>query len=265
MYNREFNIIDSELKAYTLGLWFADGCIIDSGSIQITLKDDDDIIDKIANEFPFFNINTNGNALVLRKQDTLLAEDFKLHGALPRKSYENRELLNVPKIKEELIHHFIRGFFDGDGSVFIQKVNNIKLEIGCAGFNFISQILKILYDNGIFLYMRCDPPLEINVRKQNYYIIYSSSYVISKKFAEFIYKDATIFMNRKRILLEKELISRNAKERLSCQHCSSINTTYVGFRNKKVRIYCKDCDTRSSQTAPNYSNIISGEDELLES
>ena len=35
------------------------------------------------------------------------------HGLRPRKSYEG---MNVPKVPKEFVKHFVRGFFDGDGS-----------------------------------------------------------------------------------------------------------------------------------------------------
>ncbi len=264
-YNQEFNTIDNPDKAYVLGLWFADGGIFEN-SIQITLHEQDlGLINQIQEKFPFFNIHTNGNAKVLRKQNPELANHFIKQGALSRKSYENKNNIRLPNLSKELMSHFIRGFFDGDGSVYIQKINNIKVEIGCAGFYFIAQMLKEFYDNGINMFMQCKFPNDSNCRKQDYYVIYTSSFTESKKFSNYIYdNDSTLFMKRKRDKLEVELIPRNSKDRLVCGNCNSTNTTYIGFRNNKTRIYCKDCNIRSTQTAPYSSNIISGGDELLE-
>lgn len=42
--------------------------------------------------------------------------DLCKHGCVPNKSL----ILTFPRtIPDNLIHHFIRGYFDGDGSVFI--------------------------------------------------------------------------------------------------------------------------------------------------
>jgi intein-encoded DNA endonuclease-like protein len=40
------------------------------------------------------------------------------NGVYFRKSTENKELLEFPNIEEHLKSHFIRGYFDGDGSVY---------------------------------------------------------------------------------------------------------------------------------------------------
>ena len=63
-YNREFKIIDTEEKAYFLGLMYADGSISKARrrnstyvkhQVQISLIDED-LIRDLHNLFPFFNI-----------------------------------------------------------------------------------------------------------------------------------------------------------------------------------------------------------------
>ena len=43
-------------------------------------------------------------------------------GCIPNKTFK----LKFPKIRKDLIPHFVRGYFDGDGSVFIKKSKRIK-------------------------------------------------------------------------------------------------------------------------------------------
>ena len=83
----------------------------------------------------------------------------------------------------------------------------------------------------------------------DFYKLYTSSYIVSKQFADFIYKDATIYMKRKFDLLNIE-IEYNKKERIQCPICNSYNTLYNGFRNNKTRIKCKDCNKMSSINCP---------------
>ena len=67
-------------------------------------------------------------------------------GCTPIKS----KTIRIPDLKKELIHHFIRGYFDGDGTVGIYK--NLKshnweiLKSGfCSGSElFLQDILNIL-------------------------------------------------------------------------------------------------------------------------
>ncbi len=50
-------------------------------------------------------------------------EDLCKHGCVPNKSL----ILEFPKtVPSDLIHHFIRGYFDGDGSVFITRKKWIR-------------------------------------------------------------------------------------------------------------------------------------------
>ena len=44
--------------------------------------------------------------------------DLCKHGCVPNKSL----ILTFPVITEELIPHFIRGYFDGDGGITIRKL-----------------------------------------------------------------------------------------------------------------------------------------------
>lgn len=48
--------------------------------------------------------------------------DLISHGCIPQKSL----ILKFPEISKELIPHFIRGYFDGDGSVGIYNNSSIK-------------------------------------------------------------------------------------------------------------------------------------------
>jgi intein-encoded DNA endonuclease-like protein len=56
-----------------------------------------------------------------------MVADLEKWGCVENKTFK----LNFPDfISEELIPHFIRGYFDGDGSVFLhkQKVNNLEYQ-----------------------------------------------------------------------------------------------------------------------------------------
>ena len=56
-YNLEFEKIDSENKAYVLGLLYADGCITNLNTIRISLIDKQLILD-VQKEFKFFNLGS---------------------------------------------------------------------------------------------------------------------------------------------------------------------------------------------------------------
>lgn len=130
-YNENyFDIIDTPQKAYFLGLLYADGCISHttrtSGSIcyimAIALQEDDKyVLEKFRIEMERPN-----NLLFIRGNDHRKAKfcftvsgekihhDLEKHGCVERKSL----ILQFPTtVPEELMSHFIRGYFDGDGCI----------------------------------------------------------------------------------------------------------------------------------------------------
>lgn len=272
MYNNELKNIDSPEKAYLLGLFYSDGCIYSNNGnyyTSITLHEDDKyLLDIIVDKFPFFRLAKQTNhawsIICTRKA---IVEDLQYNGMYFRKSTDNKELVKLPELKKELIHHFIRGYFDGDGSVYRQKQGNTKIDIGGTGFKMITDIVRVLYDNEITVNMTCKYA-GMNLRKHDYYVLYTSSDKISKKFADYIYKDCgEFYMKRKydKLYYIPEYRNRN---KLICPICNGNNTVRLGTRQMLhglvYRGRCKDCEKQFSITAPLNSNIQSGEGELLE-
>lgn len=272
MYNNELKNIDSPEKAYLLGLFYSDGCIHSSNGsycASIVLHEDDKyLLDIIVDKFPFFKLSKKTNhawSIICTKK--AIIKDLQANGMYFRKSTDNKELLRLPNLDKELIHHFIRGYFDGDGSVYKQKQGNTKIDIGGTGFNMITDIIKVLYDNGITVNMTCKYA-GTGLRKHDFYVLYTSSDKISKQFANYIYRDCEdLYLKRKYDKLYF-IPEYNRMERLQCPICGGTNTVRGGTRQMlhglMYRGYCKDCKKQFSITAPQSSNILSGGDELLE-
>lgn len=273
-YNNEFSVIDTAEKAYVLGFIYSDGFIgIYQGTYTVSIsqhKNEEYLIDEIKNYFPFFKKEKDSSkpeTVILRCNSKALFIDLYNCGVFPQKSDLNKSKLRFPNIPKELESHFIRGYFDGDGSVYKQKVGNTKFEIGGTCYYMITDLIKILYDNGIDVNFRCKHAGE-GLRTMDFYVLYASSDKVSKKFAEFIYRDCgNLFMKRKYDKLNF-IPEYHRMERLICPVCNSTNTTRCGQRQMlhglMLRGYCKNCNKQFSITAPISSNINSGEDELLE-
>jgi len=210
MYNSEFQKIDTEAKAYFLGLMFADGCISNKKNnyqkcIRLSLTDSQ-IIDDLHVHFPFLNKEEfdfgkyNSNCHIqygLRKTSVKMFDDLVKSGLFERKSYENKIHLKIPNIDENLIHHFIRGYFDGDGSINIstKRPNGRRLEFCSVSEQLLIDIFSFLKKNNIIFY-------EIRSKKNSDQILYSmeackSSTVLS--FYNFLYN---AFLNYELILKE---------------------------------------------------------------
>lgn len=118
---RFFKKIDSEEKAYFLGLLISDGNVFKDNtgrqaSISITLDLKDEYILQKFKEV--LNVNTSiskdgrgcGQIAI---RSNLMADDLKQYGVVPRKSY----ITYLPKINDIYMSHLIRGILDGDGSI----------------------------------------------------------------------------------------------------------------------------------------------------
>ena len=126
-----FNKIDNEAKAYFLGLLYADGnnYVREKHSYEVSIKlkaEDKYILEKLRDYLcPEISLKEvvdkrTGNLHYLLKINSkeLSEQLFKL-GCVPNKSL----ILKFPMIEEDLISHFVRGYFDGDGSLYSRKPN----------------------------------------------------------------------------------------------------------------------------------------------
>ena len=68
-------------------------------------------------------IGSYSSSSALRLDSKILARDIITLGCVPQKSKK----LKFPRIKNEYLFHFVRGYFDGDGSIHFNKPNTIKV------------------------------------------------------------------------------------------------------------------------------------------
>ena len=200
-----FEVIDTEEKAYWLGFLMADGNVYDRGnnytiSLKLQTKDRDSVIafrealetNATLEEFEGTRKGAKTYSTSLRVNSLKMAEDLARYGVVPRKSRKERISENIP---EELKHHFIRGYFDGDG-----HISKGSLNIATSHFMY-EQTKEIFVKIGLPLdsiKRRSHPKVEvINVYRQKEI----------PKIAEYMYKDATIYMERKRnVFIEHEYL-----------------------------------------------------------
>lgn len=119
-----FSKVDTQDTAYFLGLLYADGTIYASKSnykVSLRLKDPEPLhlfVKVLESESPVKPYGKNMyEAVVCNKQ--LVSNLIEL-GCVPRKS----KVIRFPSLDDNLIQHFVRGYFDGDGSVGFNKSGN---------------------------------------------------------------------------------------------------------------------------------------------
>ena len=201
---RFFKNIDSEEKAYFLGLLISDGNVFKDStgrqaSISITLDLNDEYILHKFKEV--LNVNTSiskdgrgcGQIAI---RSNLMADDLKQYGVVPRKSY----ITYLPKLNDIYMSHLIRGILDGDGSILAKPSpkqdghNRYLHSISfCGSHQLMEDIAKYLYNN-----LQLKQPIQVyDYQDKNLSDIHIQNYEDMEKVGDWLYKDATIYLVRK--------------------------------------------------------------------
>ena len=218
-----FNEINTQNKAYFLGLIIADGCIANyrkSFALSLDLKSSDEyILKKFSDE-----INGNNKILKNRGCSSVRYGSKKLctilfkYGVVPRKS----KITTFPKIQKEFNRHIIRGIFDGDGTVYIRKdtskKHDIRLEFGFAGTKeLLTSIKKILIQDISISNNKIVVREDRNISQ----LMFSKLDDI-KNFYNYIYKDSEIYLKRKKEKFDKFLnLYDNTEIAISDSDCNA--------------------------------------------
>ncbi len=256
-YRNEFEFLDTQQKAYVFGLFFADGCITTRNTVRLSLIDEQ-IIKDIYTIFPFFNegsfdfgvYNKNSKRQYsISKKNVDLYTQFYKHGIYPRKSTENKEELKIPKtITDNLVHHFIRGYFDGNGSISIptKRPNLRRVEICSSSNNFIIELKIYLESKGL----NCPIYREKQNTKSILYILewVNTKDILSIK--KFLYRDSSIHLNRKKEKFDSFIPIIRGSKNPTCTKCNQYlnkNGTRVTKTGTYIRYKCKNCNTNTQK------------------
>ena len=220
-----FKVLDTPEKAYVLGFIYADGCIShnqDSYRISITqIAERKDILYKIKKELESTSEITlvkdvKNETYHLNFYSRTLGEDLIKLGCTPNKSLT----IQFPNfIPDHLMHHFIRGIFDGDGCIWNGKrrkmlvkdssresgfreriVQNVKFTF-TGNVNFISDLQKYLVEKNVV-----NKATKLNFSKAknpnnntsaNVCTMEYSGRKQAKQLFDFMYKNATIYCESK--------------------------------------------------------------------
>ena len=145
--NQDYFKTWSHNMAYILGFWFANGCIYGGKIFDITQSNKDKyILKKIAEELgyegPLYDY-VDRQVARINFSCVVIYNDIVALGGTERKSMT----LQFPDVPKEFRPDFIRGFFDGDGSVFYRKGGRINTAFTCASKDFINALHLILKED----------------------------------------------------------------------------------------------------------------------
>lgn len=201
-----FDVIDNEDKAYFLGLLYADGYNNERlGNVEITLIDRP-ILEQFAKA-----IGYGGQIAVRAPKNERCLESYrltlcsrKLSGQLARLGCGTRKskTLTFPDwLNENLRHHFIRGYFDGDGSVHVgkpQKTRPGHMNWGIVGTEVFCRSVSHEFVSA-FGFPGC-------IRKSPLCDMWYLGYCgngRAKLLADYLFRDATLWIDRKRVKFQQ--------------------------------------------------------------
>lgn len=193
-----FNVIDTEEKAYFLGLLFADGSNLEKKSkIRIGLLNQDiDILKKFSNiiygKEILYNFPSCQNMTYMVISSKEISQDLARHGCVQNKTF----LIEMPKLAQPLVSHFVRGYYDGDGSLSYSQNKNGYKKFYCSItstkelLNSFQTILKNIGVNSKF---------SKRWKERNNNIVTLNIYGNRQidKFLTWLYKDSSTFLYRK--------------------------------------------------------------------
>lgn len=211
-----FEEIDTESRAYFLGLLAADGNLSSAqNSVRIGLNEKDkDILECFRKELnytkPLYYIKkvkeegwNRSNQYQLEVSSSIFRKSLEKWGLTPNKSLTLEFPNNFP---QRFLGHYLRGYFDGDGCIHVGKKN--KAEISIAGSkSFCDSLSTIMKTYNISLRSRLSS-------KGNCYYGRIAGGKNIEKFYNLLYKDSTIFLERKKRIFDNWLEIRMAPSNL---------------------------------------------------
>lgn len=202
-----FEVIDTEEKAYWLGFLLADGYNHETKTcVAIRLQErDKELLEKlkkfIDTDAPIKTYkgitrtnNLHRNYCELNICSPKFSEILASHNVIQGKTYK----ATLPILRDDLLSHFIRGVFDGDGCISITPRKDRKSDSKIYQLNFagaeslLSKIQDILCkETGV---------TKTSIRRRNNEFAVHISWSgrkQCKKILDYLYKNATIYLKRK--------------------------------------------------------------------
>ncbi len=197
-----FDVIDTEEKAYWLGFIFADGYVAkDRPTFAMNLQYAD-----ISHMQKFCDLLHYSSEIRTQEKDNYITCRMKFDnrniyqnliskGCVPQKSlilqFPNEDIFisSDRYSKEELIRHFLRGYFDGDGCVTYSDKEHKYAEFNVIGTkDFLQGMMRYLPCGEKTLYAKHN-------NGKTYQILLTNN--VAYQCIDYLYKNSTMYLDRK--------------------------------------------------------------------
>lgn len=196
--NEDYFKTQSPNMAYILGFLAADGSIgLNNNEIKITLAEkDSELLEKIKNELEYTGeihhatTSKGYNIASLQITSQTYKKDLSIYNIIPQKTFS----FSIPEtLNKKYWIDFIRGYWDGDGTICTAGKSAIRASICSARKETIQQILDFLEEEYDIPKVSIYKKIGINPL---YYIQYSNNST-RKLFKAFYYANNLLYLNRK--------------------------------------------------------------------
>lgn len=187
-----------EYNAYIFGWIMSDGSLVKHGRNKnkyrvIISSNDFEILEwmhkYIDMDNKIYKIGKNGFCIHYRNQEAI--EFMMEHNLIERKSLT----VEFPNIPDKYISMFIRGYFDGNGSVILSTSKygtHGQISFACGSKNFINSLNQVLDNFNIVSHIYKD-----NRANNSSYDLRITKRIEIEKFYKFIYDNSNIKLDRK--------------------------------------------------------------------
>lgn len=190
----KFSEIKTEEDAYWLGFIYADGYVSNENNFEVSLqKSDKEHLEKLKIYLELTTkISVDNYRCRLIYKNKIFVNNLKNLEVVPRKSL----ILKFPydKIPDELVRHFIRGYFDGDGCISIYEKQKLTM---------VSKILSVSllgtehFLNGVRKYSPIEFGKYVKNNGSENTLVLSTAHKKGFIFIDWLYQNSTIYLDRK--------------------------------------------------------------------
>lgn len=180
-WKRKYDITEDYFKTWSNNMAYILGFIAADGVIQKESYILEDIKKELNTNQPLYQNKKTGVYMLNINSKTIKDDLMNIHGIMPCKSFN----IEFPFAPEEYLHHFIRGYFDGDGYV---NYETYTVSFVGGSYNFMNSLNQILQNHNL--------PADLLDQNKHYRVILSGRKSI-QLFSNWIYKDKDIYLHRK--------------------------------------------------------------------
>lgn len=200
-----FDELNSESKWYWFGFLCADGCLRRNGRLQVTLqRRDSSHLSLFRSHLSYLGPVAHSSTFDKRYQKTYyrcclawqsptIAEALTKQGLIAIKA---GDLAPIQSIPDGNYHHFLRGYFDGDGSCFLG---------GAKKSSWRWRLCSPHQEQLEYMMSRCPVVARSNATRTNkgIWVVQYNGKNIATAIANWLMNDATIYLARKHALVKR--------------------------------------------------------------